>query len=163
MRSTRRVLMYALFGLYVFAGSPCFCGPREDRLSWDRTAPMNLAAGREETRRLSIFYVDFRISTYLPVTPENIKEPGSHIEVSDPRNSDYILDQVRERSGKAKFDKDRTRLLIVQESGDTILVDQEGTVKVGKQEYGIKPLAFLNLYTLLERLRAEQVDTATAR
>lgn len=104
---------------------------------------------------LSIYYLDFLVSTYKPVTPNMIGKSTYFLTKTNSRASKYILKSLSSEGCPSVFDEDRTRLLVVNKrTGERMLVDQEGTVRKGNKQYLMRPLAFLELHQDLKSIEA---------
>ncbi len=107
---------------------------------------LTLAAGCQTKTNLSnvvIYYVPFQFTSTESVTPENIKEKASSIEITDKPALAYLeklLAKSREGSG---FDGKRVRMLIqMSPGGRSVWVDADGNLletsherRLGRKEF----------------------------
>ncbi len=111
------------------------------------------APRRNNVQIKAIYFYRFHRDPFVPPKEETIRSPGKKIDLS--RLSATELEHIHghltiQRLCKGRLMKDNLRLY-VETDGSPILVDADGCVKRGRDEYYIMPSAYLHLHYRLLR------------
>lgn len=108
--------------------------------------PIN-ANCQSKKSKIVIYYFTFGRSTFAGETAATILTSKYTKEFEDPRQISDILHLVRERYKIAKCNPYKIRLLIKDSRiKNPILVDNDGNVCIGRDEYSLRPSTLVNLY-----------------
>lgn len=109
-------------------------------------------------RIIQVFHISFSVVAERPVTPNSIRQPQHSLPLSiiAPKEEFYIVSCLtKTRLCPGKLDVSYIRMLVRLQEGKDILLDGNGCVRFGSDNYYILPGAFLGLHNRLEALRNE--------
>lgn len=126
--------------------------------------PMPATAAENRQRTIpgaTIYYFTFGLGSLTALTPTSIKLTSfkRHFDAGRVAEFAWILHLIHEKSPPAKCNKLSIHLLIQWDNGlPPILVDEDGNVCIGKQEYALRPSTLVSLYQALTDMFPQSLD-----
>lgn len=115
------------------------------------------AFGSGDSNMLKYYYIPFQTETYVPVTPQNLRNKAQFKGELTGEDSSKLLGLLAKNTQTATFDKKRVRLLVETQDGkNPIFVDAAGTALNGQDEYAINPKALVLLEKILRSLNGSR-------
>jgi hypothetical protein len=93
--------------------------------------------------RITVYYLPFTTETFSSYTPEMLKKSKQKRVVTDEHLIELLYRDLHRYRKKGHFDKTLSRLLIV---------DREGGVLDGRQQYTLTPRQFVGVATVLQMI-----------